>query len=104
MKSTVTHTSQKLSGDMNSAHRPAGVLLYQKKLQSSVRGGREREREITFSEEFGTLPGKNLKKIQKLCFKINLTPKAAGRKIEKGMACIQRSSEVQHNEASETIA
>jgi tRNA(Leu) C34 or U34 (ribose-2'-O)-methylase TrmL len=49
---------------------------------------REREREITFGEEFGTLPDKNLKKIKKLCFKINLTLKAAGRKIERGMACI----------------
>jgi hypothetical protein len=101
MKSTVTHTSQKLSGDMNSAHTPAGVSP---KKASIFCQRREREREITFGEEFGALPGKNLKKIQKLCFKINLTPKAAGRKIEKGMACSQRSSEVQHNEASETIA
>jgi hypothetical protein len=91
MKSTVTHTSQKLSGDMNSAHTPAGVLLYQKSFNLLSEEGareREREREITFGEEFGTLPDKNLKKIKKLCFKINLTLKAAGRKIEKGMACI----------------
>jgi hypothetical protein len=46
MKSTVTHTSQKLSGDMNSAHTPAGVLLYQKSFNLlSEEGARERERE-----------------------------------------------------------
>jgi len=76
---------------MNSAHTPAGVLLYQKSFNLLSEEGareREREREITFGEEFGTLADKNLKKIKKLCFKINLTLKAAGRKIEKGMACI----------------
>jgi hypothetical protein len=46
MKSTVTHTSQKLSGDMNSAHTPAGVLLYQKSFNLlSEEGERARERE-----------------------------------------------------------
>jgi hypothetical protein len=45
MKSTVTHTSQKLSGDMNSAHTPAGVLLNQKSFNLlSEEGERERER------------------------------------------------------------
>jgi hypothetical protein len=46
MKSTVTHTSQKLSGDMNSAHTPAGVLLNQKSFNLlSEEGERERERD-----------------------------------------------------------
>jgi hypothetical protein len=44
MKSTVTHTSQKLSGDMNSAHTPAEVLLYQKSFNLLSEGERERER------------------------------------------------------------
>jgi hypothetical protein len=42
MKSTVTHTSLKLSGDMNSAHTPAGVSP---KKASIFCQRRERERE-----------------------------------------------------------
>jgi hypothetical protein len=109
-KSTIAHEAHLLlyyscwtsNEEHSHTHKPEAFRRYEfsthtsrsstlpKKLQSSVRGGseREREREIKFGEEFGTLPDKNLKKIQKLCFKINLTLKAAGRKIEKGMACI----------------
>jgi hypothetical protein len=111
-KSTIAHEAHLLlyyscwtsNEEHSHTHKPEAFRRYEfsthtsrsstlpKKLQSSVRGGsereREREREITFGEEFGTLPDKNLKKIKKLCFKINLTLKAAGRKIERGMACI----------------